>query len=61
MNILQEHLQTLTTEQLQQERVEIEQRIEQDDGRLTPHSSADLDYLLDLRDDIDTELKRRTT
>jgi hypothetical protein len=59
MESLQEHYEKLSTEQLRIKRHKIQNRIEVNDGRLTAHSSADLDNDLDDRDTIDQVLAKR--
>ncbi|MCK4526499.1 hypothetical protein KAW18_03940 [candidate division WOR-3 bacterium] len=59
MNHLQKHYESLSTEQLRVERSEIQKKIEENNGRLTAHSSADLDDNLDTRDIIDRILAIR--
>jgi len=59
MDYLQEHYEKLSTKQLKTERSKIQKNIEENDGRLTTDSSADLDYNLDKRDAIDTILANR--
>lgn len=59
MTHLQKYYEKLSTEQLKIERVVIEKRIEENDGRLSGHSSDDLDHELDKRDTIDKILANR--
>ena len=53
MGLLRKHYEKMTPEQLRAERFEIEKKVEENDGRLTTDSSADLDYNLDKLDIID--------
>ena len=59
MESSQEYYEKLSIEQLRTERHEIQNRIEENDGRLSAHSSADLDNDLDDRDTIDKILAIR--
>ena len=59
MKYLRKHYEEMTTEQLVEKHAEIEERINQNDGRLTTDSSADLDYNLDKRDIIDEIILER--
>lgn len=53
MSLLRNHYEKMSVEQLKTERSEVEKRIEENDGRLTTNSSANLDYDLDKCDIID--------
>ena len=59
MKSLQEYYEKLSIEQLRTKRHEIQNKIEKNDGRLSAHSSADLDNDLDDRDTIDKILANR--
>lgn len=59
MKTLEQYYNKLTTEMLIKIRSHIQTDIEEDDGRLTAHSSYDLDYNLDKRDTIDDILLKR--
>ena len=61
MKSLQEYYEKLSIEQLRTKRHEIQNRIEENDERLSAHSSADLDNDLDNRDTIDKILATRYT
>lgn len=60
MGHLQEYYEKLPTEQLRIERSEINKKIDENDGRLTTDSSADLDYNLDKIEAIDVILANRS-
>jgi hypothetical protein len=59
MGYLESEYTTWKTEELVEERKKIETDIEENDGRLTTGSSAQLDYDLDKLDAIDFVLKQR--
>lgn len=56
MGFLQKHYEKLSTRQLKTERLEIQNRIENNDGRVTTGSSNELDYDLDKHEAIDNVL-----
>jgi len=59
MKTLEQYYEEMTTKELVEERLQIQIDIENNDGRLTTHSSADLDYSLDKQEIIDNILLDR--
>lgn len=53
---LQEHYEKMSIKQLKKEKTDLQIKIEENDGRLSAHSSADLDYDLDKVEAIDKVL-----
>jgi hypothetical protein len=53
---LQEYYGKMSIKQLEKERADLQVEIEENDGRLSAHSSADLDYALDKIDAINNSL-----
>lgn len=61
MNTLKQYYEVMTTEKLTKTRLQVQAEIENNDERLTAHSSEDLDHSLDKRDVIDNILLKRLT